>query len=132
LSETKDSSRWIWAATIVLVATLAAAVCVAAFWPGIQLRYHCHYFQNGTERQQLDALGWICDNRLKANMSKAEAENLIGEPLEKRFSRESRRDFSLFCLIKPSRHVRASDGKTFGYGFLFRNGRLEGWERYSP
>lgn len=86
MSETEDSSRWVWAATIVLAAMLTAAVCAAAFWPRIELAYHRHYFRRGTERQQIEALEWICRNRLEEGMTREKVKLVFGEPLEKRFA----------------------------------------------
>ena len=83
------STRGAVLVTIGIVVILGAAVSVVAFWPEIQLQYHRHRFRRGTEAQQVTALTWFLDHRLKTGMTKQEIEVILGEPLERRFGVDS-------------------------------------------
>ena len=79
------SSRGALLAGAAVAVVLLLATLTAASWPEIELRYHRYYFRRGTPVQQLDALEWICERRLRRGMTRAEVEHVLGEKLEKRF-----------------------------------------------
>lgn len=96
------STRTAVFATVGIVVLLLLAVCVAASWPEIELRYHRHYFWHGTQKRQVKELRWICEHRLEKGMTKAEVERILGESLEDRFARVPK---------------EGSPAESVGYGF---------------
>ena len=84
-SKSSPSRAGVVASTIAAILAVLAGV-VALNWSEIQLRYHRYYFRRGTAKQQVEALAWLCEHRLREGATKEEVERVLGEPLERRFS----------------------------------------------
>jgi len=110
-------------ASIVAIVLVALAVVVALNWGELQLRYHRHYFRNGTTAEQVVALWWMCEHRLRKGMTAKEVEAVLGEPLKNSLLRFDRRE--------------TKGHSSWGFGpqgsFLvtldFQDDKLKRWER---
>ena len=92
------STRGAWLAGLAAVLLVAFAAAAALSWPEIELRYHRHRFRHGTLEERLEAFEWIRRHRLKKGMTKEAVEQILGEPLGKKFQKDKSITFTRWYL----------------------------------
>ena len=88
-TQSGPSTRFVLVAGGAAVLLVLLAVLTAVFWPEIQLRYYRHHFRHGTPEEKSQALTWLIENRLRNGMTQDQVEQVLGEPLEKRFTKNA-------------------------------------------